>query len=239
MVNVWTIIIIVLSSLLKGITGFGFALVSLPLLMMWYTPKEIIPVLMMCNLLASFFIILQKKSEPLVTKPFRWMIISGGVFTIFGVLVLKNMPEVTLVHITAILAIVFTLLTIVKKDIIKLKLPKMAYYSAGALIGFLTGTISVSGPPLALFLNIAKVNNQQFREIFAWFNVVAASVAVIGYWQIGLIHYETLQLTAIFVPILLAGTIIGKRLNGILPYKLFRTITLVVALVASSLLLVR
>ncbi len=238
MVNVWTIVIVVLSSLLKGITGFGFALMSLPLLMMWYSPKEIIPVLMMCNLLASFFIILQKKSEPLVSKPFRWMIISGGGFTIFGVLVLKNMPEVTLIHVTAILAIVFTLLTIIKKDIIKVRLPKVAYITAGALIGFLTGTISVSGPPLALFLNIAKVNNKEFREIFAWFNVVAASVAVIGYWQIGLINFTSIKLVAIFTPILLVGTIVGKRLNNSLPHELFRMITLVIALVASSLLLV-
>ena len=56
MPNIWVILIITFSSLIKGITGFGFALVSFPLLLMWYEPKEIIPVLMICNLIASVLI---------------------------------------------------------------------------------------------------------------------------------------------------------------------------------------
>jgi len=61
MPNIWIVLIITLSSLIKGITGFGFALVSFPLLLMWYTPKEIIPILMICNLIASVMIVLTKK----------------------------------------------------------------------------------------------------------------------------------------------------------------------------------
>lgn len=49
----WIIIIVLAASLVKGITGFGFALVSLPLLLIWYSPREIIPVLILCNLIAS------------------------------------------------------------------------------------------------------------------------------------------------------------------------------------------
>lgn len=50
MPNIWVILIITFSSLIKGITGFGFALVSFPLLLMWYEPKEIIPRLpLVCN----------------------------------------------------------------------------------------------------------------------------------------------------------------------------------------------
>ena len=56
MLNIWIILIIIISSLIKGITGFGFALLSFPLLLTWYSPKEIIPVLMICNLIASVLI---------------------------------------------------------------------------------------------------------------------------------------------------------------------------------------
>ncbi|MBN2166127.1 MAG: hypothetical protein JW717_07620 [Marinilabiliaceae bacterium] len=56
----------------------------------------------------------------------------------------------------------------------------MSYKVVGSIIGFLTGSISVSGSPLVLFLNAAKVDNKQFREIFGWFNIVTALIAIGG-----------------------------------------------------------
>ena len=105
----WVLIIISVASLIKGITGFGFALVSLPPLMMWYSPKELIPVLMLCNLFASTIIILQKKNRKLVNKQFRTLIIYGGIFTILGVITLSNISDRILV---IILSIFFILLSV-------------------------------------------------------------------------------------------------------------------------------
>lgn len=65
-----------MSSLIKGVTGFGFALLSLPILLMWYEPVEIIPVLMVCNLVASLFIVLQKKKNKLIDKPSKLLLVS-------------------------------------------------------------------------------------------------------------------------------------------------------------------
>ncbi len=58
-----------------------------------------------------------------------------------------------------------------------------AYFVAGAFIGFLTGAVSVSGPPLALFLNRAKLSNRKFREIFAAISIVSAIVAIWVFFQ--------------------------------------------------------
>lgn len=58
------LLVVLIASLVKGITGFGFALVSLPILVAWFPVKELIPVLTICNLLASIVIVLQKKKYP-------------------------------------------------------------------------------------------------------------------------------------------------------------------------------
>ncbi len=234
--NIWVVLVVVFSSLLKGLTGFGFALVSLPVLMAWYPPREIIPVLMICNLIASLFIVLQKKQHPLVTRPYQSLIVSGGLFTVLGVMALKTVSEQTLVHITGLAFIVLTLFS--WRKLPEVKLPPIAFSLAGALIGFITGAISVSGPPLALFLNLSRVDNRGFREIFAWFSIVTAVVAIAGYIQTGLLTMQSLKMALVFVPILLFGTIVGKRLNSLFSVNAFRKINMAITLLASFLLLV-
>ena len=237
MPNIYIILTIVFTSLIKGATGFGFAFLSLPILLTWYEPKEIIPVLMICNLITSFFIILQKKENKLIDKPSVLLIISGGLFTILGIVVLKHINADWLIHFTEILFIFLTILSLINNKKKSVAIPIYAYPVVGAIIGLITGTISISGPPLALFLNKAKVDNKKFRELFAWFSIVTATIAIIGYSQIGLLTNQVLKLSLLFTPILLAGTIIGKRLNTILPIKSFRTVNILLTFISCLLLL--
>ncbi len=238
MPNIWILLIVAASSLIKGITGFGFALISLPLLLFWYQPTEIIPVLMICNFIASIFIILQKKEHKLVNKQERLLIFSGGLFTIAGVILLKFINEQLLVHVTGIAFIIITLLSLKPRSAALKKLSNLTYLIAGAVIGVITGSISVSGPPLALFLNKANVDKRAFREVFAWFSVVTATIAIIGYIPAGLLTMESLKQVSVFVPILLMGTVVGKRLNHLIPGNNFRLINIVITLLSSLMLVV-
>lgn len=232
----WIIIVVAVASFIKGMTGFGFALIALPLLIHWFPPKEIIPVLVLCNLLASLLIVLQRKERKLVNKSFRNLIIHGGVFTIVGVIVFKHLPDHLLLMIMAIFFIVLSTLSLLNVKYTP-KLSEASYKIAGSILGFLTGTLSVSGPPLALFLNNANVDNQEFREIFAWFSIVTATVATVGYQVLGLITPITLKLVVLFFPILFAGSYFGKRMNSIVPTDLFKKITIIISLFLSVFLL--
>nr|WP_320119824.1 sulfite exporter TauE/SafE family protein [uncultured Marinifilum sp.] len=237
MPNIYIILTIVFSSLIKGVTGFGFALLSLPILLNWYNAKEIIPVLMICNLVASLFIILQKKDKKLIDKSSTYLIISGGIFTIFGVMILKYVNTAYLIHISGIVFIVLTILSLLNNKSEKTSLPILVYPLTGAIIGLITGIISISGPPLALFLNKARFSNDKFREIFAWFSIVTASVAIIAYFQIGLLTNQVFKLSLLFSPILLSGTILGKYLNRSISINSFRTVNIILTFISCLLLL--
>jgi|GEM_PF-1454567 len=239
MPNIYIFLTVIISSLIKGVSGFGFALISLPILLTWYAPKEIIPVLMICNLVASVFIILQKKNQPLIDKASMSLIVSGGIFTLIGVLVLKHVNANRLVHFSGVVFLVITFLSFIKSNKRHAGLPAYVYPIVGAIIGTITGIISISGPPLALFLNRANVDNKQFREIFAWFSVVTAVIAIAGYYHVGWLTPQALKLSLLFSPILLAGTIVGKYFNGIIPIKSFRTINILLTLISCFLLLIR
>lgn len=237
MPNIWIFLIVTLSSLIKGVTGFGFALFSFPLLLIWYTPKEIIPVLMIGNLIASILIVMQKKEQRLLDQNSHLLIASGGLFTLLGVWALSTSSGTTLVHITGVLFMALTILSLLNKKPKENPFPKRSYVFAGSIIGFITGAVSVSGPPLALFLNNANIDNRKFREVFAWFSVVTAIIAILGYYHQGLLTREALWLSTLFTPILLAGTVMGKRINALLSISQFQTINIVLTLISSILLI--
>lgn len=233
---IWILLIVVIASLIKGITGFGFALVALPPMLFWHTPQEIIPVLLFSNFFASVIIVLQKKDRKLVDTRFRTLIYYGAAFTIFGTLALKYINGDTLILIMAVFFIVLSIITLVGVKY-SLKQSKLNMKIAGALSGFLTGSISVSGPPMALFLNAVNVDNQKFREIFAWFNIATTAVAIFGSWILDLVTIDVLKMTVMFLPILYIGSFFGKRLNKYISPNTFKIIAISMSLISSVFLL--
>ncbi len=234
----WITLVIATASIIKGITGFGFAMVSLPLLMIWYSPKELIPVLLIGNLASSVIIVLQKKERKLVNKQFRSLIIFGALFTIIGTITLKHISENKLIFILGIFFFLLSVLSLFGKQY-SIKQTGISYKIAGAILGFLTGSTSVSGPPMALFLNASYVDKQEFREIFSWFNIVTASIALVGYGVLGLLTPWTFKMAAVFLPILFLGSYFGKKLNYVIPSLLFKRISMLLTLCSSVLLLLR
>ncbi|MDA3905636.1 MAG: sulfite exporter TauE/SafE family protein [Bacteroidales bacterium] len=233
---VWILLIIIVASLIKGLTGFGFALVSLPPLLFWYTPQEIIPILLLCNLFASTIIVLQKKDRKLVDNQFRTLIYYGAFFAILGTLALKYIAGDILIYVMGVFFILLSIITLIGVKY-TIKQTRLNIKIAGALCGFLTGSISVSGPPMALFLNAVKVDNQQFREIFAWFNIVTTAVAIFGIFVLDMLTPEIFKMTLMFLPILYLGSFFGKRLNKYIPEGLFKKIAISMSLISSVFLL--
>ncbi len=235
---VWIAIVVAFASLLKGVTGFGFGIIVMPLLMNWFYPKELIPVIAFCNLISSLLIVFQKKEVNLLPKKSWVLIVSGGLSTIPGVVALNYISDSGLYKTISVIFIVLSQLSY--KNISSDKKPTgFTYVTAGSVVGFLTGWISASGPSLALFLNHAKISKQEFREIFAWFSVITSPLAIIGYWKINLITEQSLEMTLLFVPLILMGTIIGKRLIAVIPASVFKYITIGLTLLASIILLLR
>ena len=236
----WIILVVLAASLIKGITGFGFALISLPLLLNWYPAKELIPVLLACNLLSSTVIVLQKKEQKLVNQKFQSLIIYGGLFSLLGVLILKNISEKSLILILSVFFIILALISLLNfKNRKPIKLHDIYYKIVGAVLGVLTGAVSVNGPPLALFLNYSNVDNLEFREIFAWFSIVTAAITLTGYFFIGIFTFHSLQMVAALFPILYFGSFIGKRLNKKIPVPVFQKLTVLLTLISSIVLLLK
>lgn len=92
---------------------------------------------------------------------------------------------------------------------------------------------------MALFLYSAKVDKQQFREIFAWFSIVTSIVALGGYLALGILTVKFIEMALFFLPILFIGSFIGKKINHIIPLVVFKKTILIITLLSSIFILIK
>jgi len=232
----WLIIlsIIFVSGIVKGTTGFGFALFSLPLLVHFIPIKTLVPVITLFNLFSSIQIVLQSRQLK-ITKFILLLSASGIVGVVIGTLILKFLPEVWLKLMAAISLIVLSVffLTGFRFNIRKIRRGSLL---AGLTSGLLGGSISVSGPPLALFLTSLKLNTRKFRFTFAWFSIITASIAMLDYIKIGVVHPLTFRIFIISLPVLFLSLMVGKRISTRISLDLFYKGSIVITLLAGILL---
>lgn len=226
--------VIIIASLIKGATGFGFSLIALPVLLFWFSLEQIVPVLTICNLFSSFIIAVQNKAFA-VEKNDKLLILFGVIGTVLGVFFLK---EIKSSYLIGALSVVFTLLSV--SFLLGFRFPIKNNVRASIIWGFFTGAMSgsysISGPPLTLYLTSLNVSNHRFRNIFAVFNVFIPIVSIVLFLMSGFITIQTLYLVLIAIPLLYLGTFLGKDFTSI-HSSVFRKIVIVISLIASVMLL--
>ncbi|MGB0977224.1 MAG: sulfite exporter TauE/SafE family protein [Prolixibacteraceae bacterium] len=218
------------ASLLKGMTSFGFSLMAFPILLNFYSPMILVPALTLCNVLTSAQIVFTTRTEKSKHSN-HWLIMAGIMGIIPGVLLLRTLNVSTL---KVIVGVIFVLLSILFLSgfRFKIKYPKRAQIIAGTTAGFLGGALSVSGPPLVLFLTSMQFSNQEFRLHFARFSVLTSSVALLGYFLSGMITAEVWRIFFISFPILIIGTILGQKLSTKVSIRFFQVLCISISLCA-------
>ena len=235
--STWVIIlaIVFISGIVKGTTGFGFALFSMPLLIYFIPIKTLIPVVTLFNLISSIMIIIQTR-ELKIKRPVLFLSVTGTAGVILGTILLKYMPEHAL---KLLISVVLIILSIMFLTGYRFKIRKLRRGNAiaGFISGFLGGSLSVSGPPLALFLTSLSPDTKNFRNTFAWFSIITASIAVIDYIKLDLVHAVTFRIFMLSLPVLLLSIQAGKYLNKKVSATLFYKGVVVITLMAGLMLL--
>jgi len=236
-INTWIIIsgIVFISGIIKGTTGFGFALLSVPFLVYYIPIKTLIPIITLFNLFSSIQILYQLRHIK-ITKRIIFLSISGVIGVILGSLLLLYLTDSVLKLFTAIFLVFISILFLLGYRF-KVRKLKRGNIIAGFISGILGGSTSMSGPTLALFLTSIKLDTQHFRHTFAWFSVITSVVAMIDFVKIGLVTTQALSIFGITVPILFTSIYIGKKVSMKIPQAIFYKSVVGITLLAGILLL--
>ncbi|MCH2176779.1 MAG: sulfite exporter TauE/SafE family protein [Lentisphaeria bacterium] len=219
---VWILLIIFLSCFIQAFTGFGSALVSVPLLLSFMPLEQVVPLVVMYCLLLQLVVILQLKSQPIWKEAF----ILGGMAILgapFGTYLGKALPQnIALTILGAILAIYGMLL------FFEVKMPKfrgVIYpYIFGFSSGLLAGAYSTSAPPLIIYSSSQDWPQSQFKATLqAAFFMGTFSVIVTLLIQ-GSISNDIAWVVFKSIPVIFIGVFIGVWLGNKLNSDQFRKI---------------
>lgn len=206
---VWAIATALLAGATRGFSGFGGALIFMPLVGAVFGPKLAAPTLLIIDTLLTL---------PMVLRAMRaciWRQVAplavGAVLAVpLGVLVLERVDPVALRWAIAALAMALLLLLILGQG---LKAPRSlaAKLGIGAVAGLLGGAAQLSGPPVVVYWLSTGQNAATVRaNLFAFFALVtlASGTAYLGR---GLVDAEVLKLSLILGPTYALGLVAGAR----------------------------
>ncbi|HMQ29479.1 MAG TPA: sulfite exporter TauE/SafE family protein [Chloroflexaceae bacterium] len=227
------------ASLLGGITGFGFALVCTPLLLSLGLPLSVVVVTNLCLALVTRISVAYRLRGDLELRRVALLVgasLPGILLGSWTISVVEPRPLKI-----AAGAVVMLATLLIARSLTRPPAPAIpgATAAAGALAGFMGATTSLNGIPPVLLLARDRVSPRRFQANLALFfigsNLITLAVLAA---QGAPIAAALLPRGLVWLPIALAGNLIGVRLGTRLPDLLFRRIALAVAFVAGALAVV-
>ncbi|WP_059045514.1 sulfite exporter TauE/SafE family protein [Paenibacillus rubinfantis] len=218
------IVVIFVAGFTQGLTSFGFALIATPILGQILPLQQTVPIVVILSLCTNGVVLASCYKSADIRK--IWLLILASLVAApLGTYLLLFLSGDILKLATGTLIILVAALQLAGKTF-PVKRDRLAYLPVGAASGLLNGSISMSGPPVALFLSNQGVGKETFRANISVYGIFLNIVTILTYLYGGLLTSETLHYTAWFVPSMLIGVFIGIRALKKLNEQRFKRIAL-------------
>jgi uncharacterized membrane protein YfcA len=220
---------ILIASTVKGLTGFGFALISLPLLTIFISPKTVVPLITICSVFLDGYTLYEARRSVRYRKIVT-LVVAGIAGMILGTYFLVSLDSQELKIAIGVVTVLFAIASLmgIRREVSN---TNVANIPVGLISGILGGSMSISGPPIVLFFNNQNVEKTTFRAnlIAYFFSLYVATVP--AYFFGNLITMDLLTSSAIMVPVMFIGATLGIRLSKKVDERVFKRIALLLVLV--------
>lgn len=207
-------LLIVFAGVVRGYSGFGFAVIAALCLNFVVTPIESIVIAITLDLLSSLCLIrgvAANIDRPLVTKLIAGMLVA----TPFSLCVVSWVSSDGLTLLIAGLSMVAG--GLIMLDLRLNWLDKRYSLAVGAFSGFGMTAGSAGGPPLILYLLNLMMSSNELRATAIVFFMASALTSIVGLAAIGAVKGHLIMTSMALLPSALAGNLIGKKMHQWLP----------------------
>lgn len=221
-----TFIIILFSSFIQSVTGFGFAVVGTPLLLFFMEPRQVVSLMAFGALLLNLMVIHKTRgmSDPKVIWPLFGASLLG---LIPGAYILKVIdPSLLKLFIGVLILLVSFFMA--SNYIVTIKREKLATFLVGVASGFMGGATSLGGPPVALFLMNQQQDKETFRANLVRFFCLGNIATLLVMYYMDTVDSGVFKQLIYIIPGVLAGVWFGEKAFTKVSPKFFRWLTLAV-----------
>jgi len=225
-------LIILLASGVQGLSGFGFALVSMSLLPLFFPITFVTPLVAILAALVTFYVFLTLRTH-FDIKKLTPLLIGALVGVPLGVFGLVHLNEVLIIRTFAVFLFLYALYSLVGREP-SFSLARGWGYLFGFVSGCLGGAYNTSGPPAIIYTSLKDWNKNEATITLQSYFMVTAVLIIIMHSVNGLVTVEVLKCVGIIIPFSLVGVIIGTYFFSRIKQETFKRIVFSLLLLVSA-----
>jgi uncharacterized protein len=223
----------------RGFAGFGGALLMVPLLgLVWDIRLAIVAVAIIQTVSGLMLAVMSRKAidRPTLVPVLIWSIVGLAA----GSLLLASLPVEWIARILGVITIIIGIITLARRIVVVQEPGRsrgLLISGVGLTGGVLHGLIGTSGPVIVPYLQRVLPSPAGMRSTLLAYFLVLDGLRIGGYLQLGLVSADTLQRSALLVPVAILGSVIGSRMHVKVSGDVFRIAVAVLLILAGVLLL--
>jgi uncharacterized membrane protein YfcA len=224
-------IAVFVAGIIRGYSGFGFAMVAVTSMSLVLPPVQVVPTVLILEVLASIRLVPQVWRH-IDWFSLRWLLAGSLVATPLGVYLLATIPAAPMRMSISLLVLVAA--TLLMRGFAWKRMPgKSLTIITGVACGMLNGAAAIGGPPVILFYLSSPAGVTISRaSIIAYFLGIDSMSLVMAAVQ-GLTTSATLLTTAVCLLPLLLGITVGSRMFINVDQDSFRHHVLILLIILS------
>lgn len=231
-------LIFLISGFTMSFAGFGFALVSVPLLAL-FLPVQTAVALQFPYCLCLFLYQAWHYRAHFDWRYMRPLFLGTALGLTIGAFMLYHLPEITLKRALAIF-----IATVVVFNAIPIGQQLMKRHARspwwGRLCGFISGSFfgayTIGGPPAALYITSVTADPLKAKSFLASFFSIQFILMAFVYLATGMFSWEGLRSTLIFSPAVVVGSVLGFWAFRKASNRVYRQVVATMLLLAAVLL---
>jgi len=228
------VVAVFFASLVRTATGFGFALLAVPMMGLVLEPASAVGISLIFQVISGLPIALQSLTR--WEARYALKLVGFALIGLLpGLLVLLVLPPV-FARLMLVLSLLIALILIARKVTFKAELSLRQWALVGLCAGFMQGVAGASGPPILAALHAdARITIESKRRIMAVFFIFAALLALP---PILLDMPQTVidwKLLVLLLGAMLLGMLVGQRLFSLMSAAAFRQATVALLILSFGL----
>jgi len=222
MTNVLLVTIVFSAAVLQAVTGFGFALIVMPLLTLVFPLRTAVPLVAITGFTA-YAVNLVRFREAVNWREVLRLAAASAVGIPIGIWALSRVPELTISRILGLVLLGYGLYSLAAPVLPRLP-GRWWFVPVGILAGCLGAAYNTPGPPVVVYGALRQWPKDEFRAVVQTLFFLNG-ILIVGSHLIA--HNVTRQVWALYAlaaPVLLLGLWTGSRLDRKVDQQLFRTV---------------
>jgi uncharacterized protein len=212
------------AAFMSSLTGFGYALVATPFMVLLYEPRTVVPVVIVSWIPLAVLLVTEARSRMQPARIGRWSLgaVIGLPVGVYGLAAAD--PGTMRIAIGAMTLL--AALTLWVKPARPLQHEGLFAPLTGLVSGVMGGATGMSGPPVILFGLNQQWDHRDLRANLIGYFAVKHALGLVFLTEFGILNRQTLSLGVAALPGMLLGYVVGIHLKERVSQRSFRALAL-------------